>query len=66
MEEFFEDKGLKVVDDRNKSGHLWVIGSKKEISPIINEAIEIYGITGIYGSGKISGFKEGWFTKSKK
>lgn len=66
LEEFFEDKGLKVVDDRNKSGHLWVIGSKKEISPIINEAMEIYGITGIYGSGKISGFKEGWFTKSKK
>lgn len=66
LKEFFEDKGLKVVDDRKRSGHLWVIGAKNEISPIVNEAIEIYGVTGIYGAGKISGFKEGWFTKSKK
>ena len=66
LKEFFEDKGLKVVDDRKRSGHLWVIGAKNEISPIVNEAIEIYGVTGIYGAGKISGFKEVWFTKSKK
>lgn len=63
---FFEKKGLKVIDDRKKSGHLWVLGSKAEIDSIVNEAMEIYGATGSYGSGKTSGFKEGWFTKSKK
>ena len=66
LKEFFEKNGLKVIDDRKKSGHLWVIGSKNEIDSIVNEAIEIYNITGNYGSGKVSGFKEGWFTKSKK
>ena len=66
LKEFFENKGLKVIDDRKKSGHLWVLGSKAEIDPIVNEAMEIYGATGSYGSGKTSGFKEGWFTKSKK
>ena len=32
----------------------------------INEAVEKYGVTGSYGSGKASGYKAGWFTKSKK
>lgn len=66
LKEFFEAKGLKVIDDRKKSGYLWVIGSKNEIDPIVNEAMEIYGATGSYGSLKTSGFREGWFTKSKK
>lgn len=66
VKEFFEKNGLEVVDNRNKSGHLWVIGSKNEIDSIVNEAMEIFGATGSYGSGKVSGFKEGWFTKSKK
>lgn len=66
LKEFFEENGLKVIDDRKKSGHLWVIGSKKEIDSFVNEAIEIYNVTGNYGSGKVSGFKEGWFTQSKK
>lgn len=66
LKDFFEKNGLKVIDDRKKSGHLWVIGSKNEIDSIVNEAMETYGATGNYGSGKVSGFKEGWFTKSKK
>lgn len=66
LKEFFESKGLKVIDDRKKSGHLWVLGSKNEIDFIVTEAIERYGAIGSYGSGKVSGFSEGWFTKSKK
>lgn len=66
LKEFFEEKGLEVIDDRQKSGHLWVIGKKDKIDSVVNEAMEIYGATGSYGSGKTSGFKEGWFTKSKK
>lgn len=66
LKQFFDEKGLKVIDDRKKSGHLWVIGSRAEIDDVVSEAVEIYGINGSYGSGKVSGFKEGWFTKSKK
>lgn len=66
LKDFFEKKRLKVIDDRKKSGHLWVLGSKDEINGAVAEAIEIYGVSGSYGSSKISGFKEGWFTKSKK
>lgn len=66
LKEFFERKGLKVIDDRKKSRHLWVLGSRSEIDFIVTEAMELYGATGSYGSGKVSCFKEGWFTKSKK
>lgn len=66
LREFFEEKGLEVIDDRKKSGHLWVIGSQEELDPIVSEASEIYGATGKYGSGKRSRFKYGWYTKSKK
>ena len=66
LKEYFEEKGLQVIDNRKQAGHLWVIGSKTEIDSIINEAVEKYGVTGSYGSGKASGYKAGWFTKSKK
>ena len=63
--EFFRSKGLKVSDLRQQTGFLWVIGSREEIEPIINEAIEKYGITGVYGSGRSSQFRPGWYTKTK-
>ena len=66
LKEYFEEKGLQVIDNRKQAGRLWVIGSKTEIDAILNEAVEKYGVTGSYGSGKASGYKAGWFTKSKK
>lgn len=66
LKQFFEERGLKVVDDRKKSGHLWVLEAKEQIEPIISEATEIYGLSGSYGSDRVINNKEGWYTKSKK
>ena len=66
LKEFFETKDLHVIDDRKQSGYLWVLGSKEEIGEIVNAAIDKYMINGSYGSGRISGYRDGWYTKSKK
>ena len=68
VKEFFLEKNMRIIDDRKKSGFLWVIGSKADINEVIQEAIELFDITGGYGSGKTSKFQvqEGWFTKTKK
>lgn len=66
VKQFFENKGIEVVDDRSKSGFLWVIGSEEQIGDAVNEAVSIYGIYGMYGKGKVSKNQHGWFTKTKK
>ena len=64
--EFFRNKGLKVVDKRDKGGCLWVIGSENEIGDYIKEACKLFRISGNYGSGRATGYMPGWFTKSQK
>ena len=63
---FFEEKGLEVYDNRKNNGHLWVIGEKTLIEKFINEAVDKFGITGIYTSGKEIKYKSGWCTKTRK
>ena len=66
VKEFFEKRGIEVIDDRNQSGFLWVIGTEDQIGTAVNEAVSRYGIYGMYGRGKVSKNKPGWFTKTKK
>lgn len=66
VSEFFKRSGFEVIDLRNKSGFLWVIGEKELLEETVNQAIQQYGITGIYGSGKATNFRAGWYTKTKK
>ena len=66
VRKFFVDKGLEVKDLRKDNGYLWVIGEKADIEPIVQEAIDKYSISGEYGCGKTTGYKNGWYTKSKK
>lgn len=63
---FFKKNGLKVVDNRNVNGRLWVVGEKLEIRNIVNEAITKFGISGKYASSKEIKNRTGWFTKTKK
>ena len=64
--DYFKGKGVKVVDKRFSGGALWVIGSKEQIHPYVEEACELFGITGQYGAGKTSGFHPAWWTKDRK
>lgn len=57
---------MKVVDNRNVNGRLWVVGEKLEIRNIVNEAITKFGISGKYASSKEIKNRTGWFTKTKK
>ena len=66
VKEYFEEAGLEVKDMRAKKGALWVIGSREEIDSYIVEACRKFGITGTYSSGKVTSFKSGWYTKTKK
>lgn len=66
LKEFFESKGLKVVDKREKGGCLWVMGSEEEIGSIVKEACRTYHIGGNYGVGRSTDKKVGWFTRAKK
>lgn len=67
LQEFFEKKGLVVVDRRDRRGGcLWVVGSESEIGNIIKEARSKFNITGGFAAGSATGGKMGWYTKSLK
>ena len=66
VKEFFEAEGLEVLDDRKRTGFLWVFGEKEEIKDYIDRATAKYNISGVYGSSKSTGFRAGWYTKTKK
>ena len=63
---FLLSKGMEVLDARDTAGILWVLGEKEIISEVVNEAVKKYGVSGFYGSGQSSGYRKGWFTRSKK
>ena len=64
--DFFKSKGLKVIDKRPNGGCLWVIGSESEIGSIVREACREFHVGGNYGSGRATGQKQGWFTRTQK
>ena len=63
---FFENKGLKAIDLRGKNGCLGVLVSQKDIGHIVSEAIKKYGVSGGFSSGRATGYKPAWWTKSEK
>lgn len=63
---FFQNAGLEVIDQRSKDGCLWVIGERKAIEPIVEEAVDRFGISGRYGSDKATRNRQGWCTKTEK
>ena len=66
VKHFFEKKGCVVIDKRNETGRLWVVGDKNKIEKTVNEAIEKFDISGRYARSSEIGNRNGWFTKTKK
>ena len=66
VSEFFTQAGFKVADQRKQNGFLWVIGERNQLEETVNQAIRLYGISGAYGKGKATNFRDGWYTKTKK
>ena len=65
LKEYFEDKGLEVVDLRKSGGCLWVVGDAKSIGKYVKEAGKLYGAFGSYAKGSKIGKRVGWWTKCK-
>lgn len=63
---YFESKGLEINDMRARGGAFWVIGEQAKIKQFVDEACEKFGISGSYSSGKATGFRPGWYSKTKK
>jgi hypothetical protein len=66
VKEYFENMGLKVVDDRMNGGKLWVLGGRDKIENYINKAVDAFDITGKYASCDELKIKFGWCTKTRK
>ena len=63
--EFFSQKGLEVIDKRDRGGCLWVVGSPNEISSIVNEACSLFCAGGHFAmnGGRSTGYRTAWFTQ---
>ena len=66
VREFFEKKGLTVIDKRDQGGRLWVIGEKNIIEDAVNEAITKYTISGKYANCREYHSLPGWYSKTDK
>lgn len=66
VRKYFESKGLETIDMREKGGALWIVGEQAKIKQIVDEACEKFGISGSYSSGKSTGFRPAWYSKTKK
>lgn len=70
LKKFFESKGFECVDKRAVTGgSLWVVGSREELIPVINEAKKLFGDLGnnnFTSNGKSVGKRPAWFTTSTK
>lgn len=65
LREYFESKGLEVIDKRANKGCLWVVGDEKSLEPYLKEVKTKFGVSGHFGKGKATKQRRGWFTQSK-
>ena len=63
---FFERKGLAVIDNRDNGGRLWVLGEKDTIRNVVNEAISKFNLSGKYAVSRETKNRPGWCTKTDK
>jgi len=66
LKEFFESKGLEVIDKRPKGGGLWIVGEREVLTPYLEEVKELYGVTGYFAQGRATKHRMGWYTRSDK
>ena len=66
LKEYFQSKGLEVIDKRSNNGCLWVVGDETKLKPYIEEVKKLYGAYGNFGAGRATKQRRGWFTKCAK
>ncbi len=66
VRKFFEARGFEVCDKRDEGGRLWVVGEKKDLRNVVNEAISKFRISGKYLANREIQNRNGWCTKTDK
>lgn len=64
---FLQENGAEVIDRRAEGSYLWVVGNKKELESLLEEAGKRFGAFGYYSkaSEEIDG-RAGWSTSCKE
>lgn len=65
LKEYFTRAGFTVNDLRSSGGCLWVIGEREDLESYVETVRKVLGVTGGYSCGKATGWKPGWWTKSR-
>ena len=63
---FFKSKGLNVVDKRSENGILYIFGDKGKMESIIEEAMDLFEISGKYTTVNNKPNRRAWCTKTRK
>jgi len=66
LSEFFNSFELEVIDKRPFGGCLWVVGDSLKLGEYLDIVEEEYGVVGNFASGKATGGRIGWYTRSSK
>ena len=67
LKEYFESKGLNVVDKRSSGGCFWVLGNEETIQKYTDEASRLFEVSGCFcDGGKATNYKRSWYTKDNK
>ena len=66
LKDYFVENGFRVIDLRLRGGCLWVVGEQKDLEPYVNAVTKHFGVSGAYGSGKATSYKNAWWTRSDK
>ncbi len=67
MAGFFRKMGAVVIDNRQKGGALWIVGSRQEIGHIVDRAIKQYHVKGFYSKGgRATKHRAAWWTTDNK
>lgn len=65
--DYFKSYCLEVIDNRDKGGALWVVGTPESIGSFVNEACIKFCCGGKYtDNGRATGHRMAWFTKCRR
>lgn len=64
--ELFEANDCYIVDKRYADGCLWVMGDLQVLKKCAAIVEKNWGIKGHFGSGKVSHYKQAWFTRDER
>ena len=63
IKQFFSERNIQVIDWRQKTGEVWLVGGKRQIGKYVDEACEKFNVHGEYSHSVATDMKPGWVMK---